>query len=434
MKKVIGIIVVLIVFLAGCGNSQNVSLSKDADRVMEAELDVWAGAGKVSDWLIEAVDLYNQEFGSNITLNFTEVPTSDYIGKVSPVLAAGEELPEISYIEDGKINQLYSQYPTAYVSLEDYGIADEVEGNTVETKTKIMENATGGELFGFPQDIAPTFIYYRDDLFKQAGIDFEQDVKTLDDLYQAGEKVYEETGVKMLGLNSPADTGLYLTLLQSQGVGVTDSEGNFMLTSDQSVEALKSLYRGQNSEATSTYVTSDQYAATRQNSSIVIDGSWWAKTNENDNPDQSGNWAISPLLPISEGAESYNAVTGGSGWYVGSNSDQVQAAMQVLDWIFKSQEAMELQIDHGITSASTLALNSDKAHEVSDYYGQSVTDLAVSEANRFSDQIYYNYPSESVFNILNVEIGYYIDGDGKDPSPEQTMETATTNIEQTINN
>lgn len=313
MKKIISLLTITMLLLAGCSSSSSTSVSSDADRVMDAELDVWMAAGKTSDWFKSAVDMYNQEFGSNITLNITEVNTSDYVGKVSPVLAVGEELPEISYIEDGRINRIYSEYPTAYISLEDYGNAEQIENNTISTKTTLMKNATDGVLYGYPQDIAPTLIYYRDDLFKEAGIDFENDVKTMEDLYVAGEKVYDETGVKMLGLNSPADTTMYGTLLQSEGINFTDKDGNFTPTSNESVAALESLYRAQNSEATSTYVTSDQYSSAKQNSSVIMAGSWWAGMNENDNPDQAGNWKISPLLPLNEDSESYNIVTGGSG-------------------------------------------------------------------------------------------------------------------------
>lgn len=108
--------------------------------------------------------------------------------------------------------------------------------------------------------------------------------------------------------------------------------------------------------------------------------------------------------------------------------------MQVLDWIFNSEEAMESMLEYKITSASNLALDSEIATAVDDYYGVSVIQLAVSEAERFSEDVYFNYPADAVLNILNVECGYYVDEDGKSPSAEEALQSATDNLEQTLEN
>ncbi len=434
MKK-INVFLVMLVFtlvLTGCGSGSSLTeVSKDADRVTDATLDVWVQTGKNSDWITYVVEEYNKEFGTNIQLNLVSVASLDIPGKLAPTLAAGEEEPEIMYIQDKSFTQIYKDYPMAFVSLEEYGISEEIIDVTVPKKIEMLTNASDGELLAFPHDLTPAVVFYRDDLFKQVGIDYEQDIKDLGDLIDAGEKIYEQTGVKMFPELSPADPEYFNIILQMQGVYKTDANGEYIFNNEAGVRTLQEMYKIANSEATLFYTTADQENASKANSSVLLSGNYWAGTNSKDHPENAGKWKMAPLPPVDANSDvSYSAVSGGSAWYVGANSENAQAAMQVLQWAFTTQDVLEQAVALKVSSANTLALQSPTAKEVDDYYGICLMDLAMQEDERIPNDIYYNFPYTTADKVIQTEAGYFLDSDGSEEAAQQSLDTMIENIEK----
>ncbi len=430
MRKIILFMMLNILILAGCGNSNTLTdVSKDAERVQEATLDVWAPDGKNSDWLEYAVDAYNKEFNTDIKLNRVSVAGADVAGKLAPTLASGQEEPEIMFMMDKHFYQIYKDYPTAFVNLTEYGIADEIESEILPKKIEILENAADGDLYAFPHDLTPAVVFYRDDLFKQVGIDYEQDIKTLDDLIDAGEKVYQETGVQMFPSAAPADPEYFNILLQMQGVYKTDIDGNYIFNDENGVKALQNLYRIENSEATLFYTTADQENASKSNSSVLLSGNYWAGTNSSDHPENAGKWKMAPLPPVEEGQKQYSGVSGGSGWYVGANSNDAQAALQVLQWSLQDEDVLEKAIELNVSSANTIALQTDAATAVNDYYGIVLLELAQQEAAKIPEGIYYNFPYDTAEKVIQTETGYFLDTDGSPEEAQKALDTMVENIE-----
>lgn len=428
MKKLSILLVFCIALLAGCGSSNSLTeVSKDAERVQEATLDVWAPDGKNSKWIEFAVDSYNKEFGTNIQLNRVAVASADVAGKLSPTLAAGEEEPEIMFIQDKQFYQVYKDYPMAFVNLTEYGIADEIKGEILPKKIEILENASGGDLYAFPHDLTPAVVFYRDDLFKEVGIDYEKDIKCLDDLIAAGEKVYEETGVQMFPSMAPADSEYFNMLLQMQGQYKTDADGNYVFNNEKGAKALEELYKIENSDATMFYTTADQENASKSSASVLLSGNFWAGTNSADHPENSGKWKMAGIPPMVEGEESVTGVSGGSGWYVGANSQEAQAALQVMQWSLQDPTVLEEAVKLKVSSANTIALDTEAATAIDPYYGICLLELAKQESEKITDGIYFNFPYDTAEKVIQTEAGYYIDTDGS--GAQEVLDKMVENIQ-----
>lgn len=411
MKKIISAILIAIFVLSGCGSSADASdVSIDADRVQEANLDVWMAAGKNSDWFENAVDSYNKEFGTNITVTFTDVAPADIVAKATPMLSANQEMPELLFIQDANINDIYSQFPDAFVNLTDYGLGDEYWSNFAPAKIEMMEDITDGNMYGFPVDLTPTMVFYRQDLFEEVGIDYDNDIKSIQDLFDAGQKIYDETGVKMLGIGSPADSGLFKILLGMQDQ-IYYKDGKFQFDSEEAKNAAELTVAAAQNEATNQYVTGDMAGATQQQSSFTIQGAWWGGTNERDNPDQAGDWRVGALPPFAEGDEQIVPINGGSSVYVSTNSDQAQAALQVAEYIYSDAEVTGDAITRGIVTANLPAYDTDFAGQKNEYYGgQEVSNIYMNNFENIGTDVNNNISTIAIGKIIGAELGKAADG------------------------
>lgn len=429
MKKLLVVFGAFILILAGCGSSTSeADVSLDADRVEDATIEVWAPAGKNSDWLQYAADEYNKEFGTNLVLEFTDVAPATAVGKVTPLLSAKQELPEIVFLNDVHFFNVYSEFPDAFVDLTQYGLGDDYMSNFPDKKIQILKNITDtGDVYGFPHAFTPTIVYYRNDLFEQVGIDYENDIKSMQDLIDAGDKIYEETGVQMMGLSTPADSGIWSTFLQMQGKFFLE-DGKINLTSDESKKAAEMTIDLMKDKATATYVTGDLAPTTTSSTSFTLAGSWWGGDNALRNPDQSGDWKAGILPPFNEGDEVRIPVDGGGAMYVSSNSDQAQAALQFLEWSYENPEVTGQGLTTGVPTANVAAYSSSWAGQPDEYYsGQVVTDIYSEAFNYIFDGVTYNFDQSAVTKIVGVELGKVMEG-------EQTIDEALQAAEEQANN
>ncbi|MFP3441779.1 extracellular solute-binding protein, partial [Pantoea sp. SIMBA_133] len=87
-------------------------------------------------------------------------------------------------------------------------------------------------------DGGPTGVFYRTDIFEEAGVNAE-DIKTWDDYIEAGKTIKEKTDKAMIGLDLNGDDGLYRMMLNQQGTFYFDDEKNVALTSEESKKAME---------------------------------------------------------------------------------------------------------------------------------------------------------------------------------------------------
>ncbi|MBO0781403.1 MAG: carbohydrate ABC transporter substrate-binding protein, partial [Ktedonobacteraceae bacterium] len=162
-------------------------------------LTLWYWNRSISDKLIAQV---SQQF-PNVVLDAVKI--NDYDNKVRTSMAGHHGVPDIMGIN----SNISTYFPDEdqFVDLRSLG-ADDVKSEYLPWKWNLGV-ASDGKMIGFPMDTGPTALFYRADIFQQAGLPTDPDqvsqqIKTWDDYLQAGLKIKQATNGKSFLVDSSA--------------------------------------------------------------------------------------------------------------------------------------------------------------------------------------------------------------------------------------
>jgi multiple sugar transport system substrate-binding protein len=195
-----------------------------------------------------------------------------------------------------------------------------------------------GERLGVPFWGSVTGLYYRTDILEEYGFDPPE---TVDELVEIVETVQEDDpenpGFLWPGARNEDLVMYYSTLLHAFGGSYTEADGSYAFDSDDSLEAVEFMRRTIDDGISPREVQNWERLEARQrfangegiflwdNHDIVI----WL-----DDPERSeiaGNWGFMPFPAQSDGERV--AITGGFAFSANPYSDNVDAAVKVLDVI-----------------------------------------------------------------------------------------------------
>lgn len=188
-------ILVMTACSSNSGPTQGTNGSDGSKGNEKVTLKMWYWNGAISDSTIEAA---KAKF-PNITLQAEKLPSGDdYLTKLRTTLAGGGTGPDIVAM-DAWISSMIT-YKDKFVNLYDQG-AHDIESKYLDWKWKMATDAENKYLIGLPIDVAPVVLYYRTDLFQQAGVPstpeaIRNEVKTYEDYLSLLKKVNEATGTK----------------------------------------------------------------------------------------------------------------------------------------------------------------------------------------------------------------------------------------------
>jgi len=114
--------------------------------------------------------------------------------------------------------------------LESSGVYDEM------VQTRFAAYSDRGRIFGFPLDLHPVALAYREDLVRELGIDVEN-LKTWEDFIREGRRVTIPGERYMLQLTDPT-AGHYEMLLFQRGGGYFDARGALIMDSGLALDTL----------------------------------------------------------------------------------------------------------------------------------------------------------------------------------------------------
>ncbi|MEW2402025.1 extracellular solute-binding protein [Streptomyces sp. NPDC046862] len=174
---------------AACGGSGS-SGSKDSKN-----LKFWYWAGGLSDKVVADA----KKHFSDATIK-TSVVGGDFKTKLLTGLKAGASAPDITGL---KGEDIASFLPNAnrFIDLNTLG-ADKLAPQYLSWKLK-QATTQDGKLIGFPIDIGPCAMFYREDLFKKAGLPTDPakvsaELSTWDDYFKAGVELHKALGKTFL--------------------------------------------------------------------------------------------------------------------------------------------------------------------------------------------------------------------------------------------
>lgn len=232
----------------------------------------------------------------NITVEFEPVPSGRSNDKLLTEIAGGNA-PDTAFVDAGFVQALASR--GALMDLDGYiagsdvvATEDYVEGFR---NTALLE----GSMYGLPFDGETTGLFYRTDLFDQAGIEgppttweeFEQTAAALTD---PAKKQY---GVAIF--STEAAYYWYPWLWQAGGDTLSSDGQDIAFDSPEGVEAAQFYVNLAQKYAPPDYLASDSWngrvAFASGKVGMYVAGSWFAGQMLSEFPDIDGKWATAPL-------------------------------------------------------------------------------------------------------------------------------------------
>ncbi len=352
----------------------------------EHELSVYAWDKNFNIPALEAAEKAYQTVDPEFKLNIVEQSaSSDVENAITLAASSGDysQLPDIVLFQDHYIQNYVTNYPDAWLDLEDAGINWSDFG-----AEKLSYSTVGGKHYGAPVDNGTSIFAYRTDILEECGYTID-DVTgiTWDEWLEIGRVVKEKTGKYLVSMDHNGDDLPYM-MMQAEGQSQwKDGEPNFV-NNDTLKQVLNVVITGAKdgviylcndwSEYTDTSIIGDQVAG-------VFNGNWIIPTMQQVS-ENSGKWAIT-TAPTLSGKEGY-AANGGSSLYVTSNCSKPELAKAFLAYTFGGGEGAMATYDDalrngGVITCCISASKSSVYQEGVDFFnGQSIyADIVAMGAN-----------------------------------------------------
>ncbi|MBQ8030021.1 MAG: carbohydrate ABC transporter substrate-binding protein [Butyrivibrio sp.] len=352
----------------------------------EHELSVYAWDKNFNIPALEAAEKAYQTVDPDFKLNIVEQSaSSDVENAITLAASSGDysQLPDIVLFQDHYIQNYVTNYPDAWLDLEDAGIDWSDFG-----AEKLSYSTVGGKHYGAPVDNGTSIFAYRTDILEECGYTID-DVTgiTWDEWLEIGRVVKEKTGKYLVSMDHNGDDLPYM-MMQAEGQSQwKDGEPNFV-NNDTLKQVLNVIITGAKdgviylcndwSEYTDTSIIGDQVAG-------VFNGNWIIPTMQQVS-ENSGKWAIT-TAPTLSGKEGY-AANGGSSLYVTSNCSKPELAKAFLAYTFGGGEGAMATYDDalrngGVITCCISASKSSVYQEGVDFFnGQSIyADIVAMGAN-----------------------------------------------------
>ena len=240
-----------------------------------------------------------------------------------------------------------------------------------------------GKLYGVESALCQVVYYYRDDIFKEAGI--EMPLETWDAFVIAGRKLREK-GRFMAGIES-AGTTHFMELLQQRERLLFDEKGNLMSSDDPgAIEVLKFLVDGVKEKIlwpTTSFYGAPHFAAHKQDKVIGnFMPDWWSVyLLQPQVPEQKGKWRMQ-LLPAWEPGGIRSSTAGGTGFAITSQSKHPKLVYDLLHYTYMTKEnQIKRFFEIGYFPHMLEAIKDPRIANFSDpYYGGQKIGAVLSEA------------------------------------------------------
>jgi lactose/L-arabinose transport system substrate-binding protein len=318
--------------LAACsGKGASDPASKDG----KVTLTAWAWNVNVGA-LNEAAEEFQKE-NPNIELKVEDIGRLDVYDKLSTGLAAGGVgLPDIVLVEDDRIHGYVEAFPKGFVNLSEKGFDQHSE---VFPQFKKDLTAVEGKFYAMPFDAGPTGMFYRTDLFEQAGVKAEG-IQTWDDFFAAGQKIKEATGAFAMPLDMFKDDPTFRMMLNQQGVYYFDQDGNIDLTNPKAIQAMETLKKFGDADLIKDVDGWNGIVSATVDGSVatIPFGAWYYGTIIDQAKDTSGKWGVFPLPAFEEGGNRA-ANLGGSSWMIPASSKHTDDAYKFLEYFSTNEDA-----------------------------------------------------------------------------------------------
>ena len=392
---------------------------------LSGEITVWSW--DIAAEALEAlVPGFNEQY-PNVQVSVLDLgndPTFDR--GLAGCAAGGIDLPDVYSVENNEAEIFWARFPDCFFDLREFG-ADQLRGEFPEFKW--TELTVGETIHAIPWDAGPVVIFYRRDLYEQAGVDAEA-IETWQDFIEAGRTVLEATDgqVRMGTMARGEDDEWWRMLANQNGCFYFDEEGASVTVSQPGcVEALELI--GEMFEAgilaVGGWIEQIQLIQASRVASAMF-GAWYEGTIRTNAPEQEGLWGVY-RMPAFEAGGKRAANLGGSALAIPASSQNPEAAWAFVRYALASTEGQVTMLqEYGLVPSYLAALEHPFVQEPQPYWGdqaiwttvlETLDDIAPARGTQFFQE---------ARDIMRVVISDYLDG--RYESAQAAMDAAAQQI------
>jgi cellobiose transport system substrate-binding protein len=322
----------------------------------------------------------------NVKVQINTADFNDHHNNLFTSISAGSGSPDIVMIEVGFIEK-FRDAQDKFVNLNDFGAAD-IKGDYLDWKWSVGESADKSFLFGLPTDIGPTVMYYRTDLFEQAGLPTEstevaEQLKTWEDFEKAAELVKAKTGQPMtdnveLIFNALRDQSDQIYFDRSEKL-IVDTNPAIKDAYDYTVNLIQKDLLGNLGLWTPEWgaaMADGKYAT-------LLGPAWMQGVVKGNAPDAAGKWA---MVQMPEGAGNW----GGSYLAVTKEAKNPEEAYNFIKWLVSPENQLKSFLDQGLFPSAVSVYDQEAfKNHTDEYFSGLPTAQILSDAAMKVKDVYY---------------------------------------------
>ena len=423
-SKLISIILSSILILS-CGDTktkQTVSKLPTIDENTETEITVWAW-NVAAKALVESAKSFNEKY-PKIKVNVQEYGLAQNVyERYSVILSSGVGVPDIIQIESDYVQTFAETYPQYFFDMNGY---IDIDGKVDPSKISTSYDSEG-KLVSIPWDSGPVVMFYREDLFNQAGIDINS-IITFEDYILAGKKLKERfPNITMTGLPFTQDENLFRCLLVANKSYYLNNKGEITVASSKAIETLQMIKRLIDEGVAKNTINWDGGIVANKNGELAswIMGGWWGGTIKDQMPEMKGKWKIAPIPAFPDGARASSS--GGAGLSITASEPIKQAA--ALEFIKESLMNVDNQLmmyeKYSLFPSYLPTYDDARFLKSDDYFGDDFNKILADVTKEIPNVI---YASKDFAEIKNTVVSVYEDVLNNNRDIKSALEQAASQI------
>lgn len=288
---------------------------------------------------------FNRE-NPGIYVTFQQLSWADYMQKILSAIESGNP-PDMSGGDSGIAFNMAAQDQALDIS--DLYAEWEADGTLADmTEWSRQKWNWNGMYVGVTWQFDSRAIYYRKDLFEEAGINVPT---TWDELKAAAQALHKPdqgvVGLAIPGKQGSYDTDqFYMTLAIQAGGGLADPDGNLTIDSPANLAALqfeKELVDSVTPRGTASWTFTEVLRAFEQGqAAMAFGGGWFVADMERNAPEIFENAGILPPLVGPGGEESAKIVSFANPWMIYKQTEYPDEAKTFLKWMMRPENLRKL--------------------------------------------------------------------------------------------
>lgn len=348
--------------LAACAPAAPAGGGGAAPAMEGVELELWTFVNTHARWFRSMAESYAEEVNGDFSLNVSEIAYGDMHDKLLIALqSGGVGAPDLSDIEQGRFGGFLGGDDTGLVDLSDHlnegGYLDQLVASREALYTY------QGAIYGVEHALTPVVLYYRHDVWGEAGLDPANFTTWAD--FIAGAK--EVSGEEVAATAFPN----HELLLRQRGADYFDADGNVTIDADLSVDTMNWILslRDEHGVANQAPAGEAWWAAVQDGKYLShVGADWYAGFFKDNAPDLEGNWMATPLPAWEEGG-ARTSCHGGTGNCIVKTSDHVDEAWNYLEYAMLSIEGNVRRFEMtSLFPPFIPAMDNERLHAADDYF------------------------------------------------------------------